>query len=113
MKSANLYPLHQEAANRRHWVPRLLRYFGFFDAIAGTVAGIILGNNFGSFYLMAALNLEFDTANLIAMPLGGLFGFSVGLLLGLPMWALSMAIDDLHALRIYASAYVLNTHEDA
>ena len=40
----NIFPLHAEEARKRHWVVRTLRYFGYLDAIAGIIVGIVYGN---------------------------------------------------------------------
>lgn len=102
----NIFPLHAEEARKRHWVVRTLRYFGYLDAIAGIIVGIVYGNAMGPL-LLAQLGVPFDTAHIIALPLGGLLGFCAGLLVGLPFWGLALIADDLHALRIYASGMVV------
>ena len=102
----NIFPLHAEEARRRHWVVRTLRYFGYLDAIAGIIVGLALGNAMGPL-LLYQLGVPFTTADIIAPPLGGLLGFCVGLLVGLPFWGLALIADDLHALRIYASGMVV------
>lgn len=102
----NIFPLHAEEARKRHWVVRTLRYFGYLDAFAGIVAGLLYGGAMGT-PLLLQLGLSFDAARLIAYPLGGLLGFCAGLLAGLPLWGLALVADDLHALRIYASGLVI------
>lgn len=108
----NIIPIHADAANRRHWVVRTLRYFGFLLVILGTIGGTVYARALLTFPVAQALNLSLETAQLITIVLGALLSFSASLLVTLPYWGLALVIDDLHALRIYASGFAAYGPED-
>ena len=108
MNTMNIYPMHADAADRRHWVVRVLRVFGYIDAVAGVLLGIFYGYSMGAMFIMQITGLPATSAVIIGIVVGVLLGLAVGLMIGLPVWALSMLIDDIHALRLYASAYIVH-----
>jgi len=101
-----IYPVNGIDANRRHWVVRMLRYFGYIWAVIGTIGGALYGYRMGALFVVAYLNTSFEIGAVVGVALGALVGFVGGLVIGLPFWAMSMIVDDLHALRIYASGYM-------
>ena len=103
----NIFPLHKDTADKKHWVVRWLRYTGYLEVIAVVLVGIVCANNLLVPLLSEAFNITWETARLIAVIPGGFLSFVVGLGISLPCWALSMMIDDLHALRVYNQGYVV------
>lgn len=101
-----IYPINSIDANRRHWVVRMLRYFGYIWAAVGTIGGALYGYRLGALFVAASLNTTFEIGAVVGAALGALVGFTGGLVIGLPFWAMSMIVDDLHALRIYAGGYM-------
>ena len=102
----NILPMNRAEADRRHWVVRMLRYFGYLWAVAGIVSGVVFGNNIVGFYIATTLGSTFEIGSAIGIILGGFLGFVGGLIVGLPFWGLSMLIDDLHAVRQYMQGFV-------
>lgn len=103
MANMHIKPIYRETANKKHWVVRWLRGIGVFICILGAVFGIIAGSQ----YARALLNrYSYDAEVALTYALGGIIGLLAGLAVSLPYWALSLLLDDIHALRIYASGYV-------
>ena len=100
-----IYPVNGIEANNRHWVVRMLRYFGYMWAIGGTIGGALYGYQLGALFVAATLNTSFEIGAVVGAALGALAGFVGGLVIGLPFWAMALIVGDLHALRIYASGY--------
>ena len=100
-----IYPVNGIEANNRHWVVRMLRYFGYMWAIGGTIAGAAYGYSLLGLYIAAMLGTSFGVGAVLGVALGGFVGFVGGLVIGLPFWAMALIVDDLHALRIYSSGY--------
>ena len=103
----NIFPLHRDTADKKHWVVRWLRYTGFMEVIAAVIVGLIYSNNIGAPLIAELLNISWETGRLIAVILGGFLSFVAGLAVSLPTWALALVIDDLHALRVYNQGYVV------
>lgn len=104
----NVYPMHANDADRRHWVVRVLRILGYIDAIVGALSGAFYGYSMGAMFIMQITGLPAVSALIIGIVVGVLLGLALGLMVGLPVWALSMLIDDMHALRLYASSYIVH-----
>ena len=103
----NIFPLHRDTADKKHWVVRWLRYTGYLEVIAAVIVGLIYSNNIGAPLIAELLNISWETGRLIAVLLGGFLSFVAGLAISLPTWALALVIDDLHALRVYSQGYVV------
>ena len=98
--------MNKSEADKKHWVVRMLRYFGYLWAVAGVVTGVVYGNNIGAYFLMQTFGMSYEIASAIGMIVGGFAGFVGGLIVGLPFWGMSMIIDDLHAMRQYMQGFV-------
>ena len=103
----NIYPRHSQTAARKHWVVRWLRYTGYLEIIVIVSVGMFYSYNFFAPMLSNMLRLEIIICQCIAVVLGILISFVIGLGITLPTWALAMVIDDLHALRMYNQGYVV------
>ena len=103
----NIFPIHRETAQKRHWVVRWLRYTGYLEVIAAVIVGLIYSYNLLTPILYMALRIDATLCAIIALILGGFVSFVAGLAVSLPAWALSLVIDDLHALRIYHHGFVV------
>lgn len=101
----NIFPIHSEEAKRRHWVVRLLRYMATFIAVGGVVTGMVLGRGMLWPYLYEAFSVDMELGMALGGVLGALGGFLAGMLAGLPLWALALIADDLHAARLYLSGF--------
>jgi len=101
----NVYPIHTNTADKRHWVVRWLRYTGYLEVIAVVLVGLFYSYNMLTPLLYMAFQIDVTICALIAIILGGFVSFVAGLGISLPCWALSMMIDDLHALRVYSQGY--------
>lgn len=102
----NIFPMNRKEADKRHWVVRCLRGYAYLITGLFTVAGFAFGSTWLAQLLLAAV----DWPKLLCVALttfaGGVLGLCLGLLVSLPLWAISMAIDDLHATRLYMQGFV-------
>lgn len=103
----NIFPLHKDTADKKHWVVRWLRYTGYLEVIAAVIVGLIYTYNLLTPILYMALRIDATLCAIIALVLGGFVSFVAGLAISLPAWAMSMMIDDLHAMRQYMQGYVV------
>ena len=103
----NVYPIHADTANKRHWVVRWLRYTGFLEVIAAVGVGMFYAYTMLAPMLAFSFGIDGTVSVVIALILGGFVSFVAGLGISLPAWALSMMIDDLHALRVYNQGYAV------
>lgn len=103
----NIFPLHKDTADKKHWIVRWLRYTGYLEVIAAVIVGLIYSYNMLTPILYMALRIDATLCAIIALILGGFVSFVAGLAVSLPAWALSLVIDDLHALRIYHQGFVV------
>lgn len=104
-----IYPIKLVEADKKHWVVRWLRYDGYLICAAAVFFGIYYAYNLLTPYLVLSLGSDPTLTAILSMLAGAFVGFVAGLGISLPCWAISMAIDDLHALRLYASG--LNAYE--
>lgn len=98
----NILPIYAYQAEKKHWVVRFLRNAGYFICFLSSVGGLFLSL---SLFGPPLSDRGAAVISVIFAVLGALIGFLVGLLIGLPFWGLAMLLDDVHALRIYASGY--------
>jgi len=106
MANMNIFPMNRNDADRRHWVVRWLRYNGYFICAGALIAGGYYGYIYSKLFSYGAPDAMQVILPILGVLLGCLLGFVGGLAVSLPFWGMSMIIDDLHALRIYASGYV-------
>ena len=103
----NVFPLHKETADKKHWVVRWLRYTGYLEVLAAVIVGVFYSYTILAPMLYEMLQIDSNICILIAVAFGGFVSFVAGLAISLPAWAMSMMIDDLHALRVYGQGYVV------
>ena len=99
-------PIAKAQAEKHHWIVKWLRFCGYCIIIA---SGIIGSDYFGraiKLLIVRYFVASADFADWFGKLLGALLGMVAGLFLSLSTWGLSLVIDDLHALRIYASGFV-------
>ena len=102
----NILPIFDEQAQRKHWVVRWLRNMGHFICFLAGVSGV-----FGALSLFAPFANDMSSQgalivfDVLVAILGCCVGALAGCIIGLPYWGLAMLLDDLHALRVYASGY--------
>jgi len=103
----NIFPMNRENADNHHWVVRCLRYYGYFVTTICLIAGYAVGSG----YVAQILIQDTGWPKLLAVALStlicGILGLCVGLLASLPMWAISMALDDMHAMRQYMQGFII------
>lgn len=102
-----ILPIFKKEADKKHWVVRWLRYYGFFICIAAIIAGVYYGNFYGAMLFGGEQNETMAWIyGVLSLLIGGFLGFVAGLTISLPCWAISMAIDDMHAMRQYMQGFV-------
>lgn len=108
----NIFPLHLEEAARKHWVVRCLRYYGYLITVICMIAGFAIGSETVSQMFLQITSLPKIVVVALSTLVCGVLGLCVGLLISLPMWAVSMALDDMHAMRQYMQGFVAIGHKD-
>ena len=103
----NIFPIQIDTAKKRHWVVRWLRFYAFFEVIVAVLAGMFYAYNLLTPMAIQLTGMDPTVCAAIVLALGGLVSFALGLALSLPAWALSLVIDDLHALRLYHQGFVV------
>ena len=101
----NIFPINRAEAQRKHWVVRWLRYIGYLICISSTIAGVVFALKYASLILPPVPDGFVYLAWVLVALVGCLLGFTAGLGVSLPYWAIALALDDLHTLRIYAGGY--------
>lgn len=102
-----VYPIQGATADRKHWVVRWLRYTGYMEIIAAVAFGLFYSYSLGAPLLFTVFG-DRAAATAVALLLGGFVSFMAGLAITLPVWALSMVIDDLHAMRQYMQGFAIS-----
>lgn len=103
----NIFPMNREDADRHHWVVRCLRYYGYLITTFCLIAGYAVGSENVAQLLIMATGWPKLLAVALSTLVCGAVGLCVGLLVSLPMWTVSMALDDLHAMRQYMQGFVV------
>ena len=103
----NVFPLQAETAKKRHWVVRWLRYYSTFEVILAVLVGLFYSYNMLTPMAIQTTGMDPTLCAVLALIIGGLVSFALGLAISLPFWALALVIDDLHALRLYGQGYVV------
>lgn len=103
----NIFPVKREDADRHHWVVRCLRYYGYLIATVGLIVGFLIGSENVAQLLLQISDWPKFLVVALSTLVCGLFGLCLGLLASLPMWAVSMALDDMHAMRQYMQGFVV------
>lgn len=103
----NIFPLHRETADKKHWVVRWLRYMGFFEVFLAMIAGMYYSFSLLGPMIATVMELDVNTCTAVTTVVGGFLSFVIGIGLSLPLWALSMMIDDLHAMRQYMKGFAV------
>ena len=105
--SANIFPIRKEEADKHHWVVRCLRYYGYLITTAAMIFGFYVGSGQMSQIILLATEAPKLLVVCVSTLIAGIFGLALGLLVSLPFWAISMALDDLHATRQYMQGFVI------
>ena len=100
-----IYTKNEDLAAKPGWIVRTLYLLGCLHVLACAILGAIFLRPIIGVWLVQRGMHETDV-NLISLALSVASGISVGLLSGLVYFALSQALDDLHALRTIVSSYV-------
>ena len=106
-----IYPIQGANADKKHWVVKWLRYTGYLEVIAAVIAGVFYSFSMLAPLLYMATGLDPSICAVIAVVGGGFVSFVAGLAISLPAWALSMVIDDLHALRLYHQGFAVTDRQ--
>ena len=102
----NIFPMNREQADKHHWVVRFMRYYGYIITTLCLITGFAVGSSTVSQMLITGFSFPKLPAVMLATFVCGVIGFGIGLLISLPAWAISMCIDDLHAMRQYMQGFV-------
>ena len=103
----NIFPINAEAAKKRHWVVRWLRAYAIIEVVLAVLVGLAYSYNLLTPMVIQSTHMDPTICAALALLIGGLVSFALGLAVSLPFWALATVIDDLHALRIYAQGLVV------
>lgn len=103
----NIFPMNKEQADKHHWVVRCLRNYGYIITVVCMIAGFAIGSENAAQMMIQATNWPKLLAVAVPTLICGLLGLCMGLLASLPMWAISMALDDMHAMRQYMQGFVI------
>ena len=103
----NIFPMNKEQAGKHHWVVRCLRYYGYLITVISMIIGFLFGSENVAQMIIQATNWPKFLAVALPTLLCGIFGLCIGLLISLPIWAVSMALDDMHAMRQYMKGFVI------
>lgn len=106
-----VYPIKGAEADRKHWVVRWLRYTGYAEIIAAVAVGLFYAYSMLAPMLFPMLG-DSTAAIIVSLVLGGIGSLLVGLALTLPVWALAMVIDDLHAMRQYMQGFAVSDRRE-
>ena len=112
----NIFPMNKSDADKKHWVVGLLRFNGFLITAGAMISGVFCALAYGNILLGGIFNGAYgNIVPILLAVIGALVGFVAGLILSLPWWAISMVLDDLHAMRQYMQGFVVlddnRTHE--
>ena len=108
----NIFPVHADQLTRRHWIVRCLRFLGYCIPVVSTLIGFLHGSVLLGI-LLPFFGMAFELAGSLGTVLGGLIGLIGGLISSLPVWAFALVVEDIHALRVYASGYASSDNGDA
>ena len=100
-------PLLYSEAEKRHWTVSLIRDISCIIMIACVVFGIFWSYTYWTPFIMSRSGLDSMPASIIAIFLGVLLSLLGSLIVTLPLWIVSTVVDDLRALRLYASGYII------
>lgn len=100
-------PIRTIEAEKSHWIVKWLRVLGYIILIGSMVSGITAAYFYLTPIIMQYLKIEPTYCGMIAIAIGAAGSCLVGISIGLPIWGIALAIDDLHALRIYTSGYAV------
>jgi len=103
----NVFPIHAETAAKKHWIVRWLRYTGYLEIIAAVLVGLFYSYNLLTPMFYMATQADPTICAVVALVLGGFISFVAGLAITLPVWALSMLLDDIHVMRLNSQGYVV------
>ena len=102
-----ILPLNSYKADAPNWIVRWLKYTGYLICTGTTITGISVAYNYCTNRYLSETYLF-----LMLCILGALVGVVAGLAISLPLWGMAMLLDDIHALRIYASGYFTAREKD-
>ena len=101
----NIFPIRQADADKSPWVVKMLYVLGYLFVIGAAISGAAYGGALLGPLLAAAFDIDASLGATLGMILGVLLGVLGSLIASLPMWALAMIVDDLHAIRVQTSGY--------
>ena len=109
----NIYPKNAEKVLKPNWIIRTLNVTGALNVVLCVIAALIFGAPFVTAWLYTLRWMWPEYAQILGIILSGALGYFIGMMIGLPYFALAMALDDIHATRIYSSAYLAFEVDDA
>ena len=100
-------PIRTFEAEKPNLIVKCLRVLGYIILIVSMVSGITAAYFFFPPIIKQYFKIEPTYCSVIAIAIGAIGSSIVGFGIGLPILGLALAIDDLHALRIYNSGYAV------
>ena len=100
-----IYTKNEDAASKPGWIVKVLYLLGLMQVLVCAILGAIFARPFIAVWL-TRFDLSESAANSASLLIGVGAGVAVGVLSGLVYFALSQALEDLHALRVLVSSYV-------
>lgn len=102
----NIFPIRLKDAEKSPWVVKWMYVMGYLIVIGAAILGAVYGGGLLGPMLDYQLHVDSSVGSILGILLGAAGGILGGLIISFPLWALSTLIDDVHALRVYASGYV-------
>ena len=100
-----IYTKNEDLAAKPGWIVRTLYLLGCLHVLACAILGAIFLRPIIGVWL-SQFGMDYNAASSGALVIAVFAGIVVGLMSGLVYFALSQALDDLHALRTIVSSYV-------
>lgn len=101
-----IYTKNEDLAAKPGWIVRTLYLLGMVHVVICAALGIIFARPFVALWLYQSGVLSQELASTLGYFIGLGLGILAGMISGLVFFALSQALEDLHALRAIVSAYV-------
>ena len=107
-----ILPINVGEAERKHWVVKWLHNAGYYICILTGIAGVVVASRLSS-HIVASMSDQtlMGVVRIACSVVGAIVGVYIGFLVGLPLWGMALLLDDIHALRVYVSGFVMVENE--
>ena len=108
----NIYPKFIEKTLKPNWIIKTLNATGAVNVVLCVVGALLFASPFVTAWLNTLSWMYPEYSQILGIILSGVLGYFVGMMIGLPYFAIAMALDDLHAVRVHTSAFVAFESDD-